>query len=157
MGTTRHTPEVVEAILAAWRAGATYDQAGKAFGLNKGMVAGIVERNKEPGEERVPLLRVPPAADSSGPAITRLARWNNNTGMPLRLARMAKMASGARFRECQWIPGEPSADDACKCGAKTGRSRVYCPEHEARAWPAAQAGESAAQAGEPAAQAGEPA
>ena len=46
----------------------------------------------------------------------------------------AKMVSGFNPKTCQWIAGEPSADDACKCGAATGASRVYCPAHEARAW-----------------------
>jgi len=27
---------------------------------------------------------------------------------------------------CQWIPGEPSADDRCKCGEPTEDSKPYC-------------------------------
>lgn len=33
------------------------------------------------------------------------------------------------FRTCQWIAGEPSADDACKCGAPTWPDSNYCPRH----------------------------
>ena len=29
---------------------------------------------------------------------------------------------------CQWITGEPSADDACKCGKSTING-VYCEKH----------------------------
>jgi hypothetical protein len=35
---------------------------------------------------------------------------------------------------CQWIDGEPSADDACKCGAATVPGKPYCAAHWARAW-----------------------
>jgi hypothetical protein len=35
---------------------------------------------------------------------------------------------------CQWIEGEPSEDDACKCGKPAAAGRPYCPPHEARAY-----------------------
>src|SRR3546814_2024279 len=34
----------------------------------------------------------------------------------------------ARFKTCQFIEGEPSTDDACKCGAPSING-VYCAEH----------------------------
>lgn len=37
-------------------------------------------------------------------------------------------------RRCQWIEGDPSADEACKCGAPTQRGLPYCPRHAARAY-----------------------
>lgn len=47
---------------------------------------------------------------------------------------------------CQWVIGEPSADDSCKCGRpvaeaeRNGRRIPYCAEHLARAYvPAARA------------------
>ena len=42
-----------------------------------------------------------------------------------------------RPKYCQWIPGEPSADDKCKCRAPVmeaspdERPSPYCAEHEA--------------------------
>lgn len=30
---------------------------------------------------------------------------------------------------CQYIAGEPSVDDACKCGATTMQYKSYCAEH----------------------------
>lgn len=35
---------------------------------------------------------------------------------------------------CQWIEGEPDADESCKCGRPAIPARPYCREHEARAW-----------------------
>lgn len=35
---------------------------------------------------------------------------------------------------CQWIEGEPTADDYCKCGLRAIPGRPYCPDHEARAY-----------------------
>jgi hypothetical protein len=35
---------------------------------------------------------------------------------------------------CQWIEGEPSEDDRCKCGAPAADGRSYCAAHEARAY-----------------------
>lgn len=125
MGITRHTPEVIDAVLAAWRAGAGYVEIGKNFNLSTGMVAGIVERNKEPGEKHVPPLRSPPA-----PRVECL---------PRAIKRPVRTGHGARFAACQWIAGEPSADDRCKCCAATGASRVYCRKHEARVWRSAPA------------------
>ena len=37
------------------------------------------------------------------------------------------------FKACQWIEGEPSYDDACKCGKPT-HAGAYCAEHAALAW-----------------------
>jgi hypothetical protein len=35
---------------------------------------------------------------------------------------------------CQWIEGEPTWDDTCKCCAPTQAGSVYCSEHLARAY-----------------------
>lgn len=41
---------------------------------------------------------------------------------------------GHRFATCQWIAGEPTIDDSCKCGAPTLKGAPYCADHWARAW-----------------------
>jgi hypothetical protein len=38
-----------------------------------------------------------------------------------------------RIRTCQWIAGEPSENEACKCGAATCDGSVYCVRHRAAA------------------------
>ena len=37
------------------------------------------------------------------------------------------------FERCQWIEGEPSPDDGCKCGASTVPGHPYCGIHRQRA------------------------
>ncbi len=37
-----------------------------------------------------------------------------------------------RFHFCQYIPGMPGPDDACKCGREVKPRSPYCPEHDAR-------------------------
>ena len=44
------------------------------------------------------------------------------------LALRSSTTGRARFSRCQWIAGEPSADDACKCNAPTVNG-VYCAHH----------------------------
>ncbi len=128
-----HTPERVDAILAAWRGGATYGAMAKLFDLEKNVVAGIVYRNRAPGEQGPRSFR--PPGWGPGPAPKRLEHHSGGH-MPTErtVVHTAKMASGFNPKTCQWIAGEPSANDACKCSAATGASRVYCPAHEARAW-----------------------
>ncbi len=36
---------------------------------------------------------------------------------------------GAAPNRCQYIEGEPSADDACKCGKPAIEGKSWCPEH----------------------------
>ena len=133
MGATRHAPELVDAILEGWRGGESYGAMAKRFSLTKGSVAGIVYYNRGPGEESAPSFLPPRSAPDPAPK-----RLEHHSGghMPTgrTVVHTAKMVSGFNPKTCQWIAGEPSADDACKCGAATGASRVYCPAHEARAW-----------------------
>lgn len=44
----------------------------------------------------------------------------------------AKPEAAPGAQGCQWIEGEPSADDRCKCGAPRVAGSAYCPEHYAR-------------------------
>jgi hypothetical protein len=36
-------------------------------------------------------------------------------------------------RACQWIEGEPTPDDSCKCGAPSAPGQPYCGPHLRRA------------------------
>jgi hypothetical protein len=40
---------------------------------------------------------------------------------------------GHRFESCQWIDGDPTADDSCKCGRQVRDGSVYCDDHQERA------------------------
>ena len=134
-----HSAECVDAILTDWRGGATYREMIKKYDLTNCQIAGIVGRNKKRGEvsERT-FFHTPPSEARERPTLPSVQRPPRPSGGKMPTGRSvvhtAKMVAGARFRACQWIPGEPSADDACKCGAATGESRVYCSEHEKRVW-----------------------
>jgi len=39
---------------------------------------------------------------------------------------------GPRGRQCQWIEGEPSGDDSCKCLRETAPGVSWCPVHRER-------------------------
>ena len=48
---------------------------------------------------------------------------------PEELAAIEPLIPGPPAKSCQWIEGEPSADDSCKCGAPVVPGRSYCAEH----------------------------
>ena len=52
----------------------------------------------------------------------------------LTLLAMRRGFTGPRPRLCQWIEGEPSGDDSCKCLVPVEPGRPYCAAHWARAW-----------------------
>ena len=41
---------------------------------------------------------------------------------------------GPPHKRCQWIDGEPTADDRCKCSRRVKTGSSYCPAHHKRAW-----------------------
>ena len=52
--------------------------------------------------------------------------------LPWAMPRQFTYSGGMRFRECQYIAGKPTGDDACKCRKPTSERGIYCPEHELR-------------------------
>ena len=56
-------------------------------------------------------------------------------GLPLGHRGLTRFVVGLRFRfeSCQWIVGEPTGEDACKCGRPISRGGPYCERHEVRA------------------------
>lgn len=133
-----YTPERIEEILTDWRGGATCAQMATRFDLTKNMITGIVGRNKQPGEtsERT-FFHSRPSESREKPTLPTVKRPPRLRGKKMPTGRSVvkthRMVGGLHFRTCQWIAGEPRADDACKCGSATGPGRVYCPEHEIRA------------------------
>lgn len=45
-----------------------------------------------------------------------------------------RRAGAVNLKTCQWIEGEPSADDKCKCGEPVLFGMPYCKEHYDRSW-----------------------
>ncbi len=50
--------------------------------------------------------------------------------LPWVITRQFWPIANMHFSHCQYIAGEPSSLDICKCSKATGTSRVYCSEHE---------------------------
>mgnify|MGYP002624215135 FL=1 len=69
---------------------------------------------------------------------TQVAHFARKHGLgPGRLkAKTGRLAcsNGLRIKACQYIAGDPSHDDACKCGAPVQRGKPYCEAHQRRAW-----------------------
>ncbi|HYF40900.1 MAG TPA: helix-turn-helix domain-containing protein [Ramlibacter sp.] len=64
----------------------------------------------------------------------REQRRRENGPLDLERLRQLRQIPGVYFRTCQWIDGEPAADDNCKCRAPTEGGKAYCADHHVRAW-----------------------
>lgn len=53
---------------------------------------------------------------------------------PLAMSGLRGLGGNVRYARCQWIEGEPGANDDCKCGNPVERNRPYCTAHWAMAW-----------------------
>ena len=93
---------------------------------------------KQPMTTLAAYLNSPPAVEALPPAVV-----SPRTAPPVRLSAatvslpVSSPRSGEREgggRPCQWIAGEPSADDACKCGAPVIEGTSYCEPHWRRAF-----------------------
>ena len=123
------TPERIARLTELWLDGSPASKIGAALGLSKNAVVGKAHR-LELAKRASPIRHC-------GQQTTRkevVARATPQSEVSVPLAPPQSEAAVARPRAtCQWIAGEPSADDACKCGAEVGASRIYCPAHERRA------------------------
>ena len=125
-----------------WGDGVSAGLIAKHMGLTKNAIVGKAHRMELPGRPS-PINRSGKSTLRRAPVLPeRQGHRNSKTGLPKGMTKMFRVGSGARFRACQWIAGSPSADDACKCGAETGASRLYCSAHEARARRPVQAGQA---------------
>ncbi len=119
---------------------------GRYLGKNKNSVIGRAGRLGLNDPERSPIRKAgnkstrdlsrpkpspKPRPAQSAPPIQR-ATYGKPRRVPVR-----RMVGGARFgrtRACQWIEGQPSIDDACKCGARAEPGYPYCEPHLRRAY-----------------------
>ncbi len=142
-----HLPELVAQIMELTREQHTYKSIGDRLGLTKAQVTGIVSRNRNRSESE---------AEAAGGGVRR--RWhvsqaqaradqkirgeNGQELLPWAMTRAFLSVRGMRFATCQWIAGQPIADDACKCGRPTVGG-LYCAEHKAHARGQRQPGKAA--------------
>ncbi len=131
-----HTRELVDDILTDWRGGASYVETAARLNLNKSTVAGIVYRNKEPGEESARSFFEEPSTARTKPALPPMRRAPEGDRRP-KWMMSRRMVPGARFRDCQYIKGQKGVDfnlyaAAPKCPAETKPGSPYCPAHHLR-------------------------
>ncbi len=132
------TPERVAYLTELWSAGLKTILIARKLGLSKNTIVGKAHRLK--------LARRPSPIDRSGkpkkpcvpkkphvPDVLRIHRRRRIASGKLEpTSKNYRMFKGSRFHTCQWIAGEASADDRCKCGKAVGMSKTYCPHHERR-------------------------
>ncbi len=138
-----HPPELVAQIMELAREHHTYKSIGDRLGLTKAQVTGIVSRNHSESEAAsVPVVRRWQVSQAQSYSIRRIRHENGQVQLPWGLTRAFLSVQGMRFATCQWIAGQPSADDACKCGRPTVGG-PWCAEHKAHARGQRQPGEAA--------------
>lgn len=144
------TADKVVNLTRLWRNGYSASAIGKTIGMSRNAVIGKAGRlGLEPREspiKRAPVLsreqieRVQ-QADRDGISARSIAVM---VGVSLRAVYdhrqppkhkmlIASVRSGAPPSKppmtCQYIAGDPSAEDACKCGKPVKEGSSYCPEH----------------------------
>lgn len=131
------TPERVERLKELWNAGLSGAAIGRQLGMSKNAVVGKAGRLNlatrsnpiRPGKG-APLN--PPVAVRKRFLTGRAA--DRTKGRDKRLVAGMFKHGGLRFRQCQWIAGEPRRDDSCKCLAPTVNGSPWCAEHIRRIW-----------------------
>ena len=135
------------ALMQAWMSGKTASHIGRLLGRTKNSVIGRARRLGVPpranpikrGASPIKPKKAITITPSDDPAITR-------KGGDIRAALIDPVlpADGQEVETqtpgggtCQWIEGEPSAHDACKCGQlasshSDGRRSSWCEEHYPR-------------------------
>ena len=124
----------------------SYAAIAERMGVSKNAVCGQAKRIgiAEPGNN--PIKRLPRAEqkrrerrkDPSARAALPPPRSAPPRQAALRLVSSAEGAARhdliARVTRCQWIEGEPTGDDACKCGGRAVEGTAWCADHLARIW-----------------------
>lgn len=110
------TPERNERLTELHKAGTSQDAIAQELGLGKRSVIGQLSR--------LGLTRQP----------NRKPHKKQEQGSVTLLKSIRQYAPVSRVHRCQYIEGEPSIDDACKCGAPVQVKSSYCPEHHAICW-----------------------
>lgn len=123
----------VDEVMKKWRAGKKYDEIAEEVGCTRGEIGGIIGRNKREDERTSKFRHVTYNSFHEKQVPVELGPMKLEA-LPIKATpKPAQTFIGIHFRECQWISGEVTPDDLCKCRAKTGSGRIYCPSHEVEA------------------------
>lgn len=109
------------------RVGWSFGRIGEALGMSRSAVAGMCTRLRRWGVDLTELrgaarLAVEAEVKNATPVAKRAERITRNGDQP----------PLSVSRQCQYIEGEPSADDRCKCAKLTVPGSPYCQQHHSR-------------------------
>lgn len=110
-----------------WASKLSCGKIGRAIGRGKNSIVSRAHRlnlPKRPSPIRAKKAKRPPVAWGVHIAAVRAAGDQARRLTPL----------GPPPKHCQWIEGEPTANDSCKCGAPVLPEFSYCAEHVYRAY-----------------------
>lgn len=115
-------------------------QIARMMGLSKNAIVGKAHRMGLPGRPS-PIRTAAPKPRSRPAALSIVRAEKDDRRAPDYIGERYAAGIGPAPKFCQWIEGEPSADDACKCGARVVLDFSYCADHLFRAYlrPAPQA------------------
>ena len=145
--TSPWTDERVERLTELWRDGMRTGLIGLELGLSKSSIISKAHRLNLPGRaspisrRRVsvpklatgaPVVRRWQVSQAQSNSVRRIRAENGQSSLPWAMTRQFLSVRGMRFATCQWISGEPSVDDRCKCGQPTAGG-PWCGEHAVRA------------------------
>ena len=111
------TDAAISALSQAWHAGATAKTIAAFLGqpFTRNMVIGKARRMGLPSRQS-PIIRFAPGEEPVRPKRLPTVKRRRLPKIPV------------SFKTCQWIDGQPTKDDSCKCGQPATRG-AYCDEH----------------------------
>jgi GcrA cell cycle regulator len=137
---SKFAPWADQFIRSHYKQDMSASEIGKALGVSRGAVVGRARRLGLARPDDGPSNLRGRAYPSKGrralepkrpePAKVRLRAIETE----IREATGLAMSGQWRPRTCQFIAGEPSADDACKCGEPVLEGSSYCAKHHAVSW-----------------------
>jgi GcrA cell cycle regulator len=132
-GPHRWTPAAIAKARELWSRGMPASEIGVVFGVSKGSVIGIADRNgftsRVPGHQRREYdpqdrqYRHRPPKPKPAPVVVLVP-----VALPVRVLRLSPVAA------CCWPLGEPGTPEFRWCGAAAVVKRSYCAAHVALAY-----------------------
>ncbi len=145
--TSPWTDELSERLTKLWDGSGSASQIGEELGLSKNAVVGKVRRMNlpprpspiKPGPKQSSPIRRPAldtqtrwrVSQAQANADQRIRRERGLPLLPWAITRAFLSVVGMKFSRCQFIAGQPSVDEACKCGRPTDGG-PWCAEHHRR-------------------------
>lgn len=124
----------LKTLVEMWAAGCSAGVIAKKLDRTKNAVVGKAHRMALEAREspiRTGVANPKPRKRREKPKVIDLSRHATKTVSLPKVTGEARRSIGGR---CQWIDGDPTRDDSCKCSAKPAEGSVWCEEHLRRAY-----------------------